>query len=306
VLERANELLVPEMPEKMFVTCFYGVLDPVGGRFRFANAGHDLPYRTCVDGTVDELRARGMPLGLMPQMTYEEKEIVIEPEQTILFSSDGLIEAHAPDGEMFGCPRTKELIAGHPGGAELIDHLLTELHRFTGPGWIQEDDITMVTLRRTTGAGGCEEDEVRELLDIAIPSREGNERRAMERVAEAVSTLGLEESRLERLKTAVAEATMNAIEHGNENRPELDVHLRMTLEDATLRVFITDHGGGKEIPESTEPSLEAKLAGEQSPRGWGLFLIKNMVDDMRVSSDDTHHTIELIVRLDAPGKELES
>jgi Stage II sporulation protein E (SpoIIE)/GAF domain len=68
-LERVNEHLCPDMPEKMFVTCLYGVLDPATGHLRFANAGHDLPYVKTADGVV-ELRARGMPLGLMAGMVY--------------------------------------------------------------------------------------------------------------------------------------------------------------------------------------------------------------------------------------------
>jgi serine phosphatase RsbU (regulator of sigma subunit) len=78
VLERVNEHLCPDMPPKMFVTCLYGVLEPTTGRFRFANAGHDLPYVKTAEGSV-ELRARGMPLGLMPGMGYEEKETVLVP-----------------------------------------------------------------------------------------------------------------------------------------------------------------------------------------------------------------------------------
>jgi anti-sigma regulatory factor (Ser/Thr protein kinase) len=63
-------------------------------------------------------------------------------------------------------------------------------------------------------------------------------------------------------------------------------------------VRIRDHGGGKPIPEPETPDLEAKLAGLQSPRGWGLFLIKNMVDDMNIEADEVHHTIELIFNLE--------
>ena len=109
--------------------------------------------------------------------------------------------------------------------------------------------------------------------------------------------LGLEDSKLERLKTAVAEATMNAMEHGNEYRPDLPVSIEVLTSETALSVRITDHGGGQDIPEAESPDLEAKLAGEQTPRGWGLFLIKNMVDDMRVTSDDTHHAIELVIHL---------
>ena len=95
VLERVNEHLCPDMPEKMFVTCLYGVLDPGSGQLRFANAGHDLPYVKTADGVV-ELRARGMPLGLMPGMSYEEKEATLQPGDSVLLHSDGVLEAHDP------------------------------------------------------------------------------------------------------------------------------------------------------------------------------------------------------------------
>src|SRR5215210_7257036 len=95
VLERVNEHLCPDMPEKMFVTCLYGVLEPESGRFRFANAGHDLPYVKTPQGSV-ELRARGMPLGLMTRMAYEQKETVLAPGDSLLLHSDGIVEAHDP------------------------------------------------------------------------------------------------------------------------------------------------------------------------------------------------------------------
>ncbi|MEK7278735.1 MAG: ATP-binding protein, partial [Chloroflexota bacterium] len=122
-----------------------------------------------------------------------------------------------------------------------------------------------------------------------------NERDAMKRMAETVTGLGLPGPKLERLKTAVAEATMNAIEHGNKNRPELSVDVAVRASEAAISVRITDHGGGPPIPESCAPDLEAKLAGLQTPRGWGLFLIEKMVDSMRVTTDGAHHTVELIM-----------
>ena len=150
VLERVNEHLCPDMPEKMFVTCLYGVLEPETGRFRFANAGHDLPYVKRAHGS-EELRARGMPLGLMPGMPYEEKETVLEPGDSLLLHSDGIVEAHDPQREMFGFPRLKQAVADYPGGGELIDRVLADLQAHTGPDAEQEDDITMVTLARSPG-----------------------------------------------------------------------------------------------------------------------------------------------------------
>lgn len=136
------------------------------------------------------------------------------------------------------------------------------------------------------------------ITSFELPSKPGNERQAMEQVASAVQNIKLPEIKLERLKTSVAEATMNAIEHGNKFRPELQVLIQVYKSEGRLKIVITDHGGGQPIPEAGHPDLDAKLAGLQSPRGWGLFLIKNMVDDMQVSSDDTHHTVEMFFNLE--------
>ena len=153
VLQRTNELLHPDIPPKMFVTCLYAILDPTNGQLHYANAGHDVPYRRCSD-RVDELRATGMPLGLMPGMNYEQKEVQLMPGESVLLYSDGLVEAHNPEREMFGFPRLKNLMAGHAGGAPLIDYLLDHLSGFTGAGWEQEDDVTLVMLQRTGPEGG--------------------------------------------------------------------------------------------------------------------------------------------------------
>jgi serine phosphatase RsbU (regulator of sigma subunit)/ketosteroid isomerase-like protein len=153
VLAQVNETLVARIPPNMFVTCFYGVLDPKSGSFTYANAGHDLPHVRHGDGDAEELRARGMPLGLMPSMAYEEKEIVLRAGEAGLFYSDGLVEAHDPKGEMFGFPRLRTLVAEHDDERSLVDSLLEELYSFVGEGWEQEDDITILTLRRSASLG---------------------------------------------------------------------------------------------------------------------------------------------------------
>jgi serine phosphatase RsbU (regulator of sigma subunit) len=147
VLEQVNETLFARIPSNTFVICFYAILDPESGTLRYANAGHDLPYLRRVGGDAEELRARGMPLGLMPGMSYEEKEIVLEDGEAALFYSDGLVEAHDSQGEMFGFPRLRALIAEHGEEQALGDFLLEELYTFVGEGWEQEDDITLLTLR---------------------------------------------------------------------------------------------------------------------------------------------------------------
>jgi serine/threonine-protein kinase RsbW len=138
----------------------------------------------------------------------------------------------------------------------------------------------------------------RVLAELSVPSEPGNERLAMERVAEVVKELGLSEERLERLKTAVAEATMNAMEHGNRYRPEVPVVIEVLSSDVDLSVRINDQGGSLVPDPATEvPDLEAKLEGLQTSRGWGLFLIRNMVDEMHITSDEVHHTVGLVMHL---------
>jgi anti-sigma regulatory factor (Ser/Thr protein kinase) len=146
----------------------------------------------------------------------------------------------------------------------------------------------------------------RRLDAFTLPSETGNERLALARVAGTVQGLGLSEARLERLKTAVAEATMNAIEHGNGNRPEIPVEVEVTQTGDEIIVAISDQGGEKNAGDGDsdgagagdheEPDLVKKLDGGQSPRGWGLFLIRNMVDAMDVTTDGQRHTIWLTMR----------
>jgi serine phosphatase RsbU (regulator of sigma subunit) len=148
VLARVNETLVARIPPNMFVTCFYAIFDPKSASLSYANAGHDLPYLRR-NGAAEELRARGMPLGLMPGMSYEEKEIELDAGEGVLFYSDGLVEAHDPKGEMFGFLRLRALVAEYGELRSLGDLLLEELYSFVGEGWEQEDDITLLTLRRS-------------------------------------------------------------------------------------------------------------------------------------------------------------
>lgn len=307
VLQQVNEQLRKEIPPKMFVTCLYAILDPAIGRIRFANAGHNVPYRSHPDnGHVTELRATGMPLGLMPGMIYEEMETTIVPGECILFYSDGLVEAHNSQREMFGSPRLRELLGNCAGECpDLIQHLLAELRIFTGRGWDQEDDVTLLTLQRTQPVDNRpdpgpsttgKEGEWRTLAQFSLPSLPGNEREAIERVAQAVQGLELPLLRLERLKTAVGEATMNALEHGNRFQPDLRVGIQVLSSQDAVAVRISDEGGSQPIRQPVTPNLEAKLAGLQSPRGWGLYLIENMVDRVEILQEGKGRVVELELR----------
>ena len=186
VLEQANKLILPHIPANMFATCLYMILDPATGCLQFANAGHNLPILQTDRGLV-EPRATGMPLGLLPGMTYDQNDVQLTPGNRLLMYTDGLVEAHSPQREMFGIPYLHELIGQEDqvpphssGGAALIELLLASLAGFTGSGWEPEDDVTLVTLE-FLGPGWPVEDPARTkisaeetfqaLADFKLPGR---------------------------------------------------------------------------------------------------------------------------------------
>lgn len=182
--------------------------------------------------------------------------------------------------------------------ADMITAVVDDLEAFTGEGSEQEDDITLVVVRRTASAADSAaafEDTRQVLTSFTIPSEEGNERQAIEKVAAAVAPLGVDPARVERLKTALGETVMNAIEHGNAYRSDLAVGVEVSVSNRSIAVRVTDQGVSGIVNRGEHPDLEAKLAGHQTPRGWGLFLTEQMVDEVTSSSDSGTHTVELTI-----------
>lgn len=145
---------------------------------------------------------------------------------------------------------------------------------------------------------GQDRQEWRTLCQITLPAEPGNDRLAVETVSAALRALPLSPERLERLKTAVAEAALNALEHGSGYQSERPIVIHVRASDRALKVGITNQGGS-DIPAATPvPDLAAKLAGQQTPRGWGFFLIEHMVDEVQISNQPGSHTIELFLYLE--------
>jgi serine phosphatase RsbU (regulator of sigma subunit) len=162
ILAAANSQLVGDIPAHMFATCLCIVMDPATGTMSVANAGHNRPYLAGPDG-VREIQVSGMPLGLMPDMEYEEATGMLEPGQSFILHSDGVVEAHNPSREMFGFPRMKQAVDHHAKADTIIDTLLDKLNEFTGPEWEQEDDITLVVLHRVASDAAVDAANVDEL-----------------------------------------------------------------------------------------------------------------------------------------------
>jgi serine phosphatase RsbU (regulator of sigma subunit) len=145
VLAEVNDRIQPDIPSGMFVTCLLAMIDPSSGEMAMANAGHNLPYQRN-DQVTAEIMARGMPLGLMPDMFYEEIEGRLALGDSLVLTSDGLAEAHDPDGDMYGTNRLRQALSSANG--DLVGAALQSHAEFVGTEWEQEDDITMVTLAR--------------------------------------------------------------------------------------------------------------------------------------------------------------
>jgi serine phosphatase RsbU (regulator of sigma subunit)/anti-sigma regulatory factor (Ser/Thr protein kinase) len=286
-LRRVNELLIPQIPMNMFVTCLVLVIDLETGRTLFANAGHNLPYIRRGDKVV-RLEARGMPLGLMSGSSYDEIDTVIESGDIVFLYSDGITEQHDAAGEMYGFGRTEALVAAATSGDELVDRAVLELGAFA-TGVEQEDDITLVTLHRGRSGG------YQDTVTFSVPSEIGNERDVMDRVA-AIVRDALPEVRLDALKTAVSETAMNAIEHGNRGQADLEVDVTVRRTAEMISVEIGDYGRGRQH-ETATPDIDLKLAGLQTPRGWGLFLVDELADHVEDFTDGDRHIVRLVMRM---------
>jgi anti-sigma regulatory factor (Ser/Thr protein kinase) len=203
---------------------------------------------------------------------------------------------------MFGNARTAEVLAVESPAAELLERLLRALDEFTVAGGEQEDDITLVALVRSAEAVDAPPaGQPAVLADFTVASSPGNERGVIERLTEVLADSGLDPARLERLRTATAEATMNAMEHGNGYDPALDTRIVIAASRSRILVRIYDHGVGADVGEVEQPDIEAKLEGLQSPRGWGLFLIGEMVDSIEHRTEDGQHVLELAMNLEGGG-----
>ncbi len=150
VLSRVNQLLADSIPPGLFVTIFLGIVEPVSGVLRFASAGHPHPYHWVQrDQRLVELESYGLPLGLSPDVEYEQHRVTLTGGDFVLVYSDGLVEAHNPLRQMYGFDQARsdvEQAARRPGtAASRLSHSLSCMQRFAD-GEPPDDDVTLVTL----------------------------------------------------------------------------------------------------------------------------------------------------------------
>jgi serine/threonine-protein kinase RsbW len=136
------------------------------------------------------------------------------------------------------------------------------------------------------------------IQDIHIPNILGSEKIAMEQVASLAKEIGFNDSRIEDLKTAVSEACTNAIEHGNKTNASTRVAISLSIDKKRLKVSVEDSGNGIK-KHFKEPDIEKKIEGTEPSRGWGVFLIKKLVDDLQFEPKaDGGNVTTMVIHLD--------
>ena len=148
-ISRANRLIASQSNSCMFVTLFYGVLDPASGVFSYVNAGHNPPLLVRADPAgISSLRAGGIALGVVEDADLEEKEVRLSRGDYLVMFTDGVTEAADPEHRLFGDERLNEWLLRHRGlpVQEMVPALAEELQKFAR-GAPQSDDITLVVLR---------------------------------------------------------------------------------------------------------------------------------------------------------------
>ena len=136
-------------------------------------------------------------------------------------------------------------------------------------------------------------------VEVRLPTKMGYEKVAMSTAASVAKLMGFPEDRIEDLKTAVAEACINAIEHGNRLNEKLSVGVVLRADNDELEVKVLDDGRGIKS-QPVKPDIDRKMHGDEDPRGMGMFLIQALVDEAEwvAGSDGKSSYVRLVIRLD--------
>jgi serine/threonine-protein kinase RsbW len=136
-------------------------------------------------------------------------------------------------------------------------------------------------------------------FELHVPSTHGAEKIAMDFAANVARSMDFPPERVEDLKTAVAEACLNAIEHGNKADAATRVGIRLTADKGRLQVSVQDQGNG--LGKVRAPDIESRIEGKADPRGWGIFLIESLMDEVTFESNAEGNVVRMIIYLEKQG-----
>ena len=280
-----------------YVTGVLFRLDPVAHTLEAVNAGHTSAFLVADDATLTKIKASGTPFGLLPFSSYAPQVVKLEPGMRLLVYTDGMTEVFHGEDE-FGEARLLQwfLDCKETSPDRVLGSLWDTLGTFSD-GQEQSDDMTALVLFRNASPRPIPMDEPRTYFEIQIPSRLGSEKVAMTTAADLARSMGFDEDRIEDLKTAVAEACINAMEHGNKLDETLPVGIILSTGADSLEVRVVDTGTAPPV-HTAAPDIDKKMHEEETPRGMGMFLIESLVDEVEwVSSQRTGSYARMVIRL---------
>jgi serine phosphatase RsbU (regulator of sigma subunit)/anti-sigma regulatory factor (Ser/Thr protein kinase) len=272
ILRVLNEALLRHAPDQRFCTIAYAAFEPRAGRLKFASGGHPPPLLLRGD-EVQTLGSSGMILGIMDEPPLTDSEVELMPGDTVVFYTDGVTDAHAPQRQL----SQEQLVAAlrecegqsPPEVASHIEELA--LGGIEGP---PRDDIAIVVIALEDGARSRHVDAVGTAeITLDLPPTAESASAARDALAPLRERLG--DSQLETVRLLVTELITNSVKHGDPGDSPVQVSVTMT--EGAVRVEVSDAGAGFEPPPRPDEPLE-------SPSGWGLYLVDRLAHRWGVES----------------------
>jgi len=272
ILMVLNEALLRHAPDQRFCTIAYAALEPGAGRLEFASGGHPPPL-LLRDGEVQALGSSGTILGIMDDPPLVDSKVELEPGDTVVFYTDGVTDAHAPQRQL----AQEQLVAAlaeckGQSPPEVASHIET-----LALGGIEEpprDDIAIVVIALEDGGRSRHVDAVGTAeITLDLPPTAESASAARDALAPLGERLG--DSQLETVRLLVTELITNSVKHGEPG--DSPVQVSVTLTEGAVRVEVSDAGPGFEPPPRPDQPLE-------SPSGWGLYLVDRLAHRWGVDS----------------------
>ncbi len=297
-LEKANDFLCVDNPSCMFVTTFYGVLDPTSGRVVFANGGHNPPYCLSATGKAEPLELTGgMALGLMDGLSFAEKEVTLEPGERLFLYTDGITEAFNPKDEEYGDDRLKEVLEATTSETadKLIDEVIESVDMFAADQ-PQADDITCLSIFYDyLHPIQDTQPDMASRFEIRVNNKPQQSEWLQEQLAVFCERSGLTEDTTYKLNLCLEELLVNTMSYGFDSESEHEALVYLEMQHDLLHVDIIDDGLPFDpFTDAPQPDLQSPV--EQRPiGGLGVHLVRSLTDSMEYSFYNNQNHVHLTI-----------
>lgn len=292
IMEHMNEMACRNNPQNIFVTLFIGVLDLLTGHLRYCNAGHDVPF--CIQGqTAEPLEAAAnIPIGLFDDYDYQMQNATMLPGSTLFLYTDGLTEARNAGRRLFGHKRLTELMAhcAEKNPKEIVSTVIAEVEQFAGPTE-QSDDLTLLVIRYTPTEDTLTLDE-----QLTLSNDVKEVARLSTFIKDIMTRIGIGKPLAPKLRLALEEAVVNAMEYAYPAGIKGNVTVRTTFDGERLRLIISDSGIAFNPTEAVK--ADTTLSAEERPiGGLGILLMRELMDFINYERIDGRNILTLTKKI---------